>query len=196
VSKVSRAILVFVALMLVATYALPLWWIGLEAPQYPEGLGLLIHINTIKGQNPGDLAKINNLNHYIGMKTIHLDTIPELRFMPWIMAVVIALGLAAAVAGRRGLLFIWLCVFLVVAIAGLCDYYVWGYDYGHNLDTENAIIKIPGMTYQPPLIGSKKLLNFNAISLPASGGWIAIAAYFSGVVVWLYERRFRKREGR
>ena len=32
------------------------------------------------------------------------------------------------------------------------------------------------MTYQPPLIGSRQLLNFHATSWPASGGWVLIAA--------------------
>jgi copper chaperone NosL len=56
------------------------------------------------------------------------------------------------------------------------DFYKWEYDYGHNLDLEHAPIKIPGMAYQPPLIGSKKLLNFTATSWPAAGGMLAIAA--------------------
>ena len=60
-------------------------------------------------------------------------------------------------------------------VAGLADFYKWSYDYGHNLSPE-AILKIPGMTYQPPLIGSKQLLNFHATSWPASGGWVLIAA--------------------
>ena len=66
-------------------------------------------------------------------------------------------------------------LFAAGALAGLADFYRWGYDYGHNLDPE-AIIKIPGMSYQPPLIGTKQLLNFQATSWPASGGWILIAA--------------------
>ncbi|HEX7069478.1 MAG TPA: hypothetical protein VF190_01680, partial [Rhodothermales bacterium] len=43
----------------------------------------------------------------------------------------------------------------------------------HNLDVERAIIKVPGMTYQPPLIGVKQLLNIRASSWPWIGGWAA-----------------------
>jgi hypothetical protein len=32
------------------------------------------------------------------------------------------------------------------------------------------------MAYQPPLIGSKMLLNFNAISMPHIGSWILVVA--------------------
>ena len=174
--------------MLAATYFLPLWVISLHAPQYPEGLGMEIWINKMTG----DLSKINNLNHYIGMKKIHPDSIPELKLMPWIMRGMMILGIAIALWGRRRWLWVWIAMFLALSIAGLIDYYKWGYDYGHNLDMEHAIIKIPGMTYQPPLIGKKQLLNFTAISLPGLGGWVAIISLITWIAVALLEQRRSK----
>lgn len=194
-TRCSRIVVALAALALAATYYLPLWEITLDAPQYPEGLGMEIWINQIGGQNPGDLQKINNLNHYIGMKQINPESIPELRIMPWIMRVVMVIGLLAAAVGRRSWLLVWLLVFLAVAIAGFVDFYLWGYDYGRNLDAAKAIIKVPGMSYQPPLIGSKKLLNFKAISLPGSAGWIAIGVFAVGALAWLYEWK-RNRQSR
>ncbi len=192
-SLLSRVLIAAAALMLAFTYFFPLWEITLDAPQYPEGLGLEIWINQMQGQNQGDLNKINNLNHYIGMKQIKPESIKELSIMPWIMRGVMLLGLVVAVTGRRSFLLIWLLIFLLVSGAGLVDFYLWGYDYGHNLDTAHAIIKVPGMSYQPPLIGSKKLLNFKAISLPGIGGWVAIGSFVIGGLVWLMEyRRARK----
>lgn len=189
----SRLIVAAAALLLALTYYFPLWEITLDAPQYPEGLGLEIWINQMDGQHPGDLKKINNLNHYIGMKQIKPESIPELSIMPWIMRGLMMVGLVAALIGRRSLLLLWLLLFLAMSVAGLVDFYLWGYDYGHNLDVENAIIKVPGMSYQPPLIGTKKLLNFKAISLPGLGGYAAIVAILFGALVWLYEfRRARK----
>lgn len=193
---VSRIIIMFAALVLSVTYFTPLWKIKLEAPQYPEGLGFQIWINRMQGENPGDLNKINNLNHYIGMKKIKPESIQELKVMPWIMRALIVLGLVAGIAGKRTLLLIWLLVFVAVAVAGLVDYYLWGYDFGHHLDTAHAIIKIPGMSYQPPLIGSKKLLNFTAISLPGSGGWVAIGSFVLSALVWLFEHRREQNGGR
>jgi hypothetical protein len=193
---ISRILIVIAALALSVTYFTPLWKIALVAPQYPEGLGFQIWINQLRGEHPGDLNKINNLNHYIGMKKIIPESIPELKVMPWIMRAVMVLGLVAALVGKRTFLLIWLIVFIAVAVAGFVDYYLWGYDYGHNLDTAHAIIKIPGMSYQPPLIGSKKLLNFTAISLPGSGGWTAIGSFLVGALVWLFETRRKKAEAR
>ncbi|MCU0622560.1 MAG: nitrous oxide reductase accessory protein NosL [Gemmatimonadaceae bacterium] len=172
----SRVVLAVAALALGAAYVLPLWTVTLQAPQYPEGLGMHIWINTVTGIKPEDLGNINGLNHYIGMKTIEPDSIAELTFMPYALGVLIALGLTAAAIGRRWALWGFAAVFLLGALAGIVDFWLWEYDYGHNLDLENAAIKIPGMAYQPPLIGSKQLLNFVATSWPAAGGAVAIAA--------------------
>ncbi|MBL8977681.1 MAG: hypothetical protein JNM53_04675 [Gemmatimonadetes bacterium] len=191
-SRSSRLWLAAAALSLALVYWLPLWHISLKAPQYPEGLGLYIAVNKIVGQSPQDLSSINNLNHYIGMKVITPEDIPELRFMPWLVAGLIAVGVAAAASGKRFMLYTWTGLFLAGAVAGLADFYRWGYDYGHNLDP-HAIIKIPGMTYQPPLIGAKQLLNFHATSWPAAGGWVLILAVAAGVLLCLREFRAARR---
>jgi len=77
-------------------------------------------------------------------------------------------------------------VLLVAAgTVGMVDFYQWEFDYGHNLDP-HAIIKIDGMSYQPPLIGSKQLLNFLAHSYPAIGfGFIAIGFVLAASAWWL-----------
>jgi hypothetical protein len=164
----------------------------LSAPQYPEGLGMQIRISTITGIKPNDLDNINNLNHYIGMKRIVPESIPELRIMPFVVAALAGLAGLAAATGKRALANVFVGVFLVVAVAGLADFYRWEYDYGHNLDLENAIIKIPGMSYQPPLIGSKKLLNFTATSWPAVGGILAFISMGLGVLSLWIDRPARR----
>ena len=189
----SKLLIVGAALLLSATYFLPLWGISLEAPQYPEGLGLLIYIDAIKGQNPGDLAKINNLNHYIGMQEIRPESIPELVWMPWIMRALMVAGILVGILGKRSLLMVWLFLFVLLAAAGFYDYYLWGHDYGHNLDMDNAIIKIPGMTYQPPLVGAKQLLNFRAVSWPRAGGVVAMLSFLIGAAVWAIEWKRSRR---
>jgi copper chaperone NosL len=174
----SKIIIIIAALMVMLTFVFPLWYIDLEAPQYPEGIGLQIWINQIVGQNPHDLANINGLNHYIGMKEIEPESIPELTIMPYLMIFMMLFGLMAGILGKRTLVYIWILLFVIMAAIGMYDFYMWEYDYGHDLNPL-AAIKIPGMAYQPPLIGSKMLLNFNAISMPH------IATYILGFVVML-----------
>lgn len=175
------------ALLLGALYLTPLWRIQLFAPQYPEGLGLRIWVDRIAGAAPQDLNSINNLNHYIGMRRIVPDEIPELRYMPWILAGLIAFGVVAAVAGRRRLVLAWLAAIAAGTAAGLADFWKWGYDYGHHLSPE-AIIKIPGMSYQPPVIGNKQLLNFSASSWPDIGAWMALVAVGVTIAVLVRDR--------
>ena len=188
----TRIAIAAAALMLGVAYLSPLWHIGLVAPQYPEGIGMYIWLDTITGQKPNDLNSINNLNHYIGMRSIEADDFPELRWMPWLVGGLIAAGLGVALIGRRGPLYLWLQLMLLAAVAGLVDFYRWGYAYGHELD-EHAAIQVPGMSYQPPVIGSKQLLNFEASSWPALGGWIAclaLAIAMTGAVLeWRRARR-------
>ena len=174
-TRLSRLAVAVASLLLLAVYVTPLWRINLVAPQYPEGLGLRIWVNQITGMKPNDLNSINGLNHYIGMRTIDPASFPELEVMPKLLAAAIVAGLLVALAGRRPLLYLWAVLFTVGAVAGLGDFYKWGYDYGHQLDP-HAAIKVPGMSYQPPVIGSKQLLNFHATSWPGLGGWIAIAS--------------------
>jgi len=191
----SRIILALAGLMLVVMYVAPLWRIELGAPQYPEGLGLHIMIDDVQGINEFDLMKINQLNHYIGMQEIVPDAIPELKIMPWLIAGLIGLALLASATGSRVLFTIWVSVFMLTLLIGLVDFWLWEYDYGHNLDLDNAAIKVPGMSYQPPLIGSKQLLNFRATSWPALGGWIAVLSCLTGMILWWRTRPARSSTG-
>ena len=191
----SRIGVAVAALALAILFVAPMWRVDLKAPQYPEGLGLRIWINQIQGATPNGLNSINGLNHYIGMKAIEPGQIPELRFMPYIVVGLILAGLVVAALGRRRLLYGYVGVFLAIAVAGLYDFWRWEYDYGHNLDP-TAAIRIPGMSYQPPLVGGKQLLNFHATSWPDLGGWAAIAAVTVIVVIAITEWRAGRAEAR
>jgi copper chaperone NosL len=185
---ISRWTVAVASLMLLAVYQTPLWRIDLIAPQYPEGLGLRIWVNQITGIKPNDLNSLNGLNHYIGMRPIVPESIPELHYMPQLLAAAIVAGLLVALVGRRPLLYLWAVLFTAGAVAGLGDFYKWGYQYGHQLDP-TAAIKVPGMSYQPPVIGSKQLLNFHATSWPDIGGWVAIASLACVIAVAVLEWR-------
>lgn len=185
----SRWILAVGALLLIGTFLFPLWSITVEAPQYPEGLGIYIRINTVDGHAKNDLKNLNIVNHYIGMQEIVPESIPELKYMPPIVGFLIVSGLLVAWKGGKKTLYMWLVLFSLLAVVGLIDFYLWNYDFGHNLDTENAAIKIEGMTYQPPLFGTKTMLNFVTTSLPALGGLLAFASIFMGFLAAFLSRR-------
>ena len=75
--NISKLMMISAAIILLGSFLFPIWLIDLRAPQYPEGLGLRIWVDQITGMKDGDLQLINSLNHYIGMKTIQPESIPE-----------------------------------------------------------------------------------------------------------------------
>ncbi len=186
ITTYSRLLVGLSALSMITAYFVPLWQILMWAPQYPEGLEMKIWINTLTG----DVKIISALNHYIGMKHIEVSMFPEFGYMIYILAGMIGYGLITALAGKRFLLIGFAALIISAAIAALVDFYLWGYDYGHNLDP-TAAINIPGMTYQPPLIGTKQLLNFTAFSGPDIGGWIfmIIGLAIMGVLIFELKRK-------
>lgn len=175
--------------MLVTAVFLPTWRIELSAPQYPEGLSMTIGPDKLAG----DLEIINSLNHYIGMKTLHTEDFREFTILPWILWFMVAFGIAAVLINKRKLFYAYYGLFMVFMALALADFYRWEYNYGHNLDPK-AAIEVPGMVYQPPLIGYKELLNFGAYSIPDKGGWALITAALmlsTGLVVEIMRQRGR-----
>lgn len=185
---ISRLSIAIASLLMVSAYFVPLWQILMWAPQYPEGLKMEIWINNISG----DVKIISALNHYIGMKHIEVEMFPEFQYMIYIVGGLIGFGLLTAISNRRIMVWLFCALLLATGVAALVDFWMWGYDYGHNLDP-TAAINIPGMTYQPPLIGTKQLLNFTAFSGPDIGGWVFMAAALLAMSTLGYEM-FSKRK--
>lgn len=189
ISIVSKVFLLIIAALFIGSIFVPMWQIELNAPQYPEGLVLKLHANKIGG----DVDIINGLNHYIGMATLHTENFIEFKILPYVFA---GFGLISLlllfIAKRKAVLFFFITYVVFIALAGI-DFYRWNYEYGHNLDP-NAAIKVPGMAYQPPLIGYKQLLNFGAYSIPDTGGWMLTAAgLLLFVIVFKEYNLFQKR---
>lgn len=182
ISPRARLISILCAVALGVSLLFPLWRIDLTAPQYPEGLGLKIYPHKIGG----DVDVVNGLNHYIGMKTLHTNDFIEFTVLPYLIGFFALFLLLAALLRKRWLLYTWLVLFVLFGIIAMYDFYRWEYDYGHNLDP-NAAIVVPGMAYQPPLIGFKQLLNFGAYSFPDVGGYIFLIVGLLMVIVAYFE---------
>jgi copper chaperone NosL len=188
----ARLLLLAAALLLIPAWTLPLWSIRLVAPQYNDGLGMYIGVRDIVGHTPHDIQNINILNHYIGMKPIVPAEVSPLEVMPWALAFLVGSAVIAALVGRRWAVGAWLVCFAAVGVAGFYEFYSWNYDYGHNLSPD-APIKVPGMTYQPPLIGTKTLLSIRASSYPSWGAIFVALAFLSGAAAFLTLARGRLR---
>ncbi|PWT70680.1 MAG: hypothetical protein C5B59_19955 [Bacteroidetes bacterium] len=174
-SRPVRTLLVIGAVALVIVIFVPMWRIDLVAPQYPEGLTLLIYTHKLGG----NVDIVNGLNHYIGMRTLHTEDFVEFSILPYMIGFFALVFFIVAILGNRRLLNILLIVFIAFGIMTMFDFWRWEYNYGHNLNPEAPII-VPGMAYDPPLIGYKQLLNFSAYSIPSTGGWLFM---FAGVLL-------------
>ncbi|HSC37354.1 MAG TPA: hypothetical protein VLD19_05775, partial [Chitinophagaceae bacterium] len=181
--KTSRGMLVLCGAALIAVLFVPLWRIELSAPQYPEGLRLLIRTNSLGG----DVAIVNGLNHYIGMKTLHTEDFLEFTVLPYIIGFFALILFGVAITGKKKWLNIAFLLFICFGIIAMVDFWRWEYNYGHHLNPDAAIV-VPGMAYQPPLIGYKQLLNFGAYSVPGAGGWLFVGVgavlFFLTMIEW------------
>jgi len=188
ITTLTRVLLFICGLGLLAVLVTPIWRIDLQAPQYPEGLKMFIYANKLAG----DVNIINGLNHYIGMKTLHADDFSEFKILPGIIVFFSVLFLVAAIVAKRKWMNILCILFITFGVLAMVDFWRWEYDYGHNLNPDAAII-VPGMAYQPPLIGFKQLLNFGAYSIPDIGGWVFVAVGVVLLFVVIFEWKRKKK---
>tara|TARA_R110002073_G_scaffold72537_1_gene177421 strand:+ start:417895 stop:418506 length:612 start_codon:yes stop_codon:yes gene_type:complete len=180
--KKAGILMIIGSLLLLGLFKFPLWNIMLGAPQYPDPLGMNIHINGIKGVSEFDLQNIDGLNHYIGMKTIPKpEEMWEFSIFPKVIIGMVVLGVLIGLFGVLGKLsykwfILWFILMSILGVLGMYDFNAWLTAYGSDLNP-NAIMKIMNedgtpMTYKPPLFGSQKMLNFDVSSLPHTGAYM------------------------
>lgn len=190
--SLPQKILIFLSgILLVAVLFVPLWQIELNAPQYPEGLVLKMYPHKIGG----NVDVINGLNHYIGMKTLHTEDFIEFTILPYIVGFFALFCFVVFFLKKQKWLTVLFTLFVIFGIIAMIDFWRWEYAYGHDLNPE-APIQVPGMAYQPPLIGYKQLLNFGAYSIPDVGGILFILVGLLLLVALLipwYKKRKMKR---
>ena len=160
------------AVLVVLAWRLPIWQARLSAPQYPQGLSLTASASGVTG----DIAEINELNHYVGMRAFDESDAPEMKL--W--TPVIALGLAGVavvtVLPRRRLLArlarlgLWM-----IPIGALADVQFRLYQYGHSVQPDAAIRIDP---FTPLVVGPTKVLNFTTWSYPGEALWALFGAAF------------------
>ena len=201
--KKASLIMIIGSLLLLGLFKFPLWHIQLEAPQYPDPLGMHIFIEGIEGEEEFDIQNIDGLNHYIGMRTIPKpEEMWEFEVFPLVIIAMVALGVLIGILGFIGKVsykwFLgWFILMSVLGVLGMYDFNAWLTDYGSNLDP-NAIMKLTHpdgtpMTYSPPLLGHEKMLNFDVTSLPHTGAWMMFVGMSLTVVAFFVGRRKREK---
>lgn len=170
------------ALLLIASSVLPYWQVKVISPQYPKGLRLIAFIHRLDG----DVRELDILNHYIGMKPLAQAAQRERKAAMPAVIVMTALLLFAAFVPCR---FAWLLILPAAMFppAFVADLYWWLRFYGTTLDPE-APMRLP--PFVPPLVGTGKIAQFQAIATLHIGFVLAVlaslAAIASAIVRWRY----------
>jgi len=190
------------SLLLLGLFKFPLWNIMLGAPQYPDPLGMNIFINGIKGVSEFDIQNIDGLNHYIGMKKIPKpEQMWEFRTFPLVIGGMAFLGVLIGFLGFFGKIsyhwfFGWLILMTILGVLGMYDFNSWLTEYGTNLNP-NAIMKMTNLdgtplAYKPPLLGTKKILNFTAHSYPRLGAYMMFAGMLLTLIACFVGKKAQK----
>ncbi|MBK5193908.1 MAG: hypothetical protein JJE07_11990 [Flavobacteriaceae bacterium] len=202
--KKAGLLMILGSLLLLGLFKFPLWNIMLGAPQYPDPLGMNIFINGIKGVSEFDIQNIDGLNHYIGMKTIPKpEQMWEFRTFPLVIGGMAFLGVLIGFLGFFGKIsyhwFLgWFILMTILGVLGMYDFNSWLIEYGTDLDP-NAIMKMTNLdgtplTYEPPLLGSKKILNFTAHSYPRLGAYMMFAGMLLTLIAYFVGKKSQKQK--
>ena len=185
-SPTSRMLVGVAAVLLILSLFFPVWKITLKAPQYPDGLSLVIHSYKVGGE----IQEVNILNHYIGMKEIEPHEFPEFRFIPFLIMRFLAMAVLAMMVARLEIAALGWIDFVVFGTVMLVDFQHWLYDYGHTLSPDAPIAM---EAFTPRFIGTTQVANFHVASWPALGAILMFVAGALGPLALVIEYRKRRK---
>lgn len=164
----------------------PYWGLTLHAPQYPKGLHVQAYLNRLAG----DVAEIDGLNHYIGMRPLNEAAALE-RSVAIVGVVGLALLILAAIlVHSRWAALLTLPALLFPAIF-LGDLQFWLANFGQNLDP-TAPLSSSVKPFVPPVLGEGRIAQFRTVAVPELGLWLAFAA--SSLILlglWFHRRAYK-----
>ncbi|WP_170295438.1 hypothetical protein [Chengkuizengella sediminis] len=164
-TKQSTILLVISGILLSSSIFFPWWGMKFIAPQYPEGLNIIVYPYKMQGE----IEIINGLNHYIGMKPFSEESFPELKYLPYIIGGMSLLIFLTAILRSKKLLLILILLFTVGGLLGLYDIHRWLVDFGTDLDPSAPIELDP---FVPPILGENRIANFITHSYFSYGSFL------------------------
>src|SRR5690554_4089949 len=146
------------AVMLLVSMFFPYWKMTLMAPQYPGGLSVQVYVN----QMTGDVAEIDGLNHYIGMRPLGEAAQLE-RSMSIAAITMLSLLLLAAIFINTKWVTLLVLPALLMPFVFLADMYFWMRNFGLNLDP-TAPLSSSIEPFVPPILGEGLVGQFRTIA--------------------------------
>jgi len=180
------ALLLAARVLLLVSLFLPYWHMELFAPQYPDNLHLTAFVNNLTG----DVAEINGLNHYIGMRPLQEAARFERSYGVYaLIAMAVMLEFAGWIHRR------WAALLVIPAMlfpaVFLLDLHLWMSHFGQNLDP-NAPLSNSIEPFVPPILGTGVVGQFKTTARPGLGLWLATASSAMMLVALYFHRRAYK----
>lgn len=169
--------------LLLVSLFMPYWHMALHAPQYPDNLHLTAYMNHLAG----DVAEIDGLNHYIGMRSLEEAAQIERTVGVFVMiGFVVLLELASFVHSRWTVLLVLPAVLFPAVF--LLDLYLWMSHFGLNLDPD-APLSSAIDPFVPPILGTGVIGQFKTVATPGIGLMLAAVASVVLLAALVFHRR-------
>ena len=171
------------AILLAVSIVVPYWQMTLHAPQYPGGLHVQAYLNHLTG----DVAELDGLNHYIGMRPLAEAAQLERSLSIMAVSVISLLVLSAIFVHTRWAAFLSLPALLFPA-GFLIDLHLWLAHFGQNLDPK-APLSSAIKPFTPPVLGEGMVGQFRTVAIPDVGLILAsVASLLILVGLWAHRR--------
>ncbi len=180
-ARFLRAAAVVPLLLVAASLFLPMWYFQLNAPFLGQRW-MEVYIDPLSGVG-GDVENVNVINHYVGLGEIGNEYIPEVAYIPYVYALMIALTAVFAfslLTGKRRVAIASLLATVAVFASILGFVYIWLYNYTHTIHP-GAPIKIE--PFDPPFLGEHRIANFVVRSVIGPSLVLHLVAIVIGIVL-------------
>ncbi len=183
---IPTLLFVAAAVLLIISIQRPWWRLKLNAPQYPAGLYVTAYVNRMTG----DIAEIDGLNHYIGMRPLAEAAVLEQSISVFGIVALALLILAAAFVHNKWAALLALPA-LLLPIFFLADLQFWLANFGLNLDP-NAALSSSVDPFVPPVLWKGEIAQFSTVPRLLSGFWLSLWASGLILVGLFFHRRAYK----
>jgi len=164
----NKIMLIIAVILPLIGIALPFWILEFNAPMFGRRW-LTITVYGYGGVT-GPLDQINVANHYVGLSELHPENMIEIKLLP--LAFILSALIAAISVVKRNKKF--LLIFLAILILIPAYFQYWLYEFGHNINSEEAAINIEPFT--PLVMGYYQIANFKAKTYFHVGYWLMVAS--------------------
>jgi hypothetical protein len=189
VSRGGLVLAIYAGLLLMASVFLPWWRMECRAPQY--GARVLI-VEVTPGATSGDTKEIDNLGHYVGMRSMNEFAKLERQLGPYLLFVAGLVAFAIPFLPRRWMRNAAIVAIVLVPVLFAVDLWAWQKYAAKNLDPTAALSLIQDRI-QTRLVGKYSVAQFNVKATFQEGFWLSVIAGLN-VLGFVFVERSRRSE--